>query len=216
MTKAITILAVLLLTCAAIAQADIVDRVEAVVNGKVITRYEVEKAMEVEALRRGVVSSEDSAKLRTEVLDTLIDRLLLLDEARKFNIVQVTSGEVDKALETIKKGFASQDEFEEALKKDEMTEEELRDDISDQILVAKYVDRRIKYFVRVTIDDQKEYYKQNVDKFGGKSFDEVNEEVYNLLLEMATDKKLEEYLRDLRAKSEIIIKGPEDQKPIVK
>jgi parvulin-like peptidyl-prolyl isomerase len=204
------ILAALLLLLPSVSQAFQVDRVEAVVNGKVITRSEVERALEVEALRQGVNTEEAVEKLRGEVLNTLIDRTLLLGEARRFNIVSVSEEEVEKALETVKKKFGTEDEFQNALKEDDMTVEELKDDLRDQILAAKYVDRRVKFFIRVTLDEQKNYYLQNRDKFAGKEFDEVNDEIYNLLVEKETDKKLEEYIKDLRAKSEIIIKGGKD------
>lgn len=180
------------------------DRIEATVGDRVITKSEVDRAVEVESLQEGA-KAKSGPELRKEALDTMIDRMLLLEEARKFNIVTVSQDEVDKAYESIKEGFPSEMEFEKALTKDEITPEELKDNLRDQILAAKYVNRRIRFFIRAGLDEQKKYYEDNKDKFGGKSFDDVHDEIYNLLVEKETDKKLEEYLKELRSKAKIII-----------
>jgi parvulin-like peptidyl-prolyl isomerase len=185
--------------------AYVLDRIEAVVGDRVITKSEVDRAVMVESLSRGDKAGKTAEELRKEALDSMIDRMLILEEARKFNIVTVTDEEVDKAFESIKKGFPSETEFEEALKKDEITDDELKDNLRDQILAVKYVDRRIKFFIRVGLDEQKKYYEDNKDKFGGKGFDEVHEQIYDLLVEKETDRKLEEYIKELRSKAKITI-----------
>jgi parvulin-like peptidyl-prolyl isomerase len=185
--------------------AYLLDRIEAVVNDRVITKSEVDRAVEVESLSDGGKTGKTGEELRKEALDSMIDRILILEEARKFNIVTVTDDEVEKAYESIKKGFPSDMEFEKALKKDEITTDELKDSLRDQLLALKYVDRRIKYFIRVGLDEQKKYYEDNKDKFGGKGFDEVHEQIYDLLVEKETGRKLEEYIKELRSKAKITI-----------
>ena len=130
------LIASFLLATPASARAYLVDRVEAVVNGRVITMSEVDRAVRAEALRRGVKTEGDCNKLRTEALGVLIDRTLLLEEARRFNIVQVSDEEVERAFETVRKGFSSDSEFRKALRQDDLTEEGLKNDLRDQILTA--------------------------------------------------------------------------------
>ncbi len=186
----------------------ILDRVAAVVNGEVITMSELEGSVKAEAKRRRVTSEAGLAELRREVIESLIDRNLILSDLRKFNIVEVTSEEVDKALESVKAGFGSEEEFESALEEEDMTVDELREDLADQILVRKYVDRRIRFFVRVTLDDQREYYQEHIDEFGGKGFTEVSSEIYDLLMEKYTNKKLDEYIKELRSRADITVNQP--------
>jgi parvulin-like peptidyl-prolyl isomerase len=210
-SMAITYVLALILAASGIAanarpcSAYVLDRIDAVVNGRVITKSEVDKAVEVESLSGGAKTGKTVQELRKEALDSMIDRILILEEARKFNIVTVTDEEVEKAYESIKKGFSSDTEFEKALKKDEITTDELKDNLRDQILALKYIDRRIKFFIRVGLDEQKKYYEDNKDKFGGKGFDEVHDQIYDLLVEKETGRKLEEYIKELRSKAKITI-----------
>ena len=183
----------------------LIDRVEAVVNGKVITKSEVDRSVRIEAMRRGVSGSQGIAGIRSEVLDALINRILLLEEARKFNLVQVGAEEVDAAVDSIIKRYASREEFKRYLQREDMTEDELRAEIGEQILALKYVDRRVRYFIRVTLDDQKRYYEENLNKYEGRTFNDAQEEIYNVLVEKETGKKLEDYLNSLRGKANITV-----------
>lgn len=180
-----------------------IDRIAAVVNGSIITASEVDKAFDAEVLRLEAEGKNLSPGLRKEVLDSLINRILILDEAKRFNLVQVSDEEVEKAFESVKHGFASESEFMNALNKEGMTVSELKENLKEQVLAAKYIDRRIKSFVRVTIDEQKKYFVQNRESFQGKSFDDVKEEINNLLVEKEAGRKMEEYLNDVRSKSDI-------------
>jgi parvulin-like peptidyl-prolyl isomerase len=188
------------------AAAYVIDRVEAVVDGSPITKSEVDRALE-EAKRASGGKEPDPASLRGAVLNSLIDRRLLLAEARKFNLVQVTDKEVQEAFDSVKSRYRSKEEFEAALAQDEMTQDELKENLRDQLLALKYVDRRVKYFVRVTLDEQRKYYDQNKDAFGAKSFGDVQEQIYDLLVEKKTTEKLDDYIKELRSKSRITVHG---------
>ena len=205
--KRIIFIAALCIFIASPAAAYIVDEVEAVVNGTVITKSEVDKAYEVEALKDKEAGRKPSPGLRQQVLKTLVDRTLLLDEARKFGTGQVTDEDVNKAYEKVKAGFPSEAAFMDALKKEEITPEELKENLRDQLLSANFVENRIKFFVRVTIEDEKEYYEKNKDKFNGRPFVDVQEEIHNLLIEKDTNLKLDEYLKELKSKAKITYPG---------
>ena len=187
------------------ARAYVVDSVEAVVDGVPITKSEVDRAVG-EAIRTAGKKEADPA-LRGAVLNSLIDRRLLLAEARKFNLVTVTDQEVQDAFNSVQTRYGSKEELDRALARDEMDEDDLKASIKDQLLALKYVDRRVKYFVRVTLDEQRKYYEQNKDSFGGKGFSEVQEQIYDLLVEQRTTQKLDDYIRELRSKARITVHG---------
>ena len=189
--------------------AFLIDGIDAVVNGRVITRSEVDRAFDAELLRLEAEGKKPAPSLRKEVLDSLINRILILEDANKFNLVQVTDEDVEKAYDSVKRGFPSDEAFQDALNKEGITTSELKENLREQVLAAKYIDRRIKSFVRVPIEDQKKYYEENRDKFGDKSFDNVQEEISSLLIEKEAGKKLDDYLNELRAKSSIQLMGPE-------
>jgi peptidyl-prolyl cis-trans isomerase SurA len=191
------------------AAAFLIDRIDAVVNGRVITKSEVDLAFDAEVLRLEAEGKKPAPGLWKEVLDSLINRILILEDAKKFNLVQVTDEEVDKAYNTVRQGFSSDEAFLNELKKEGITLAELKENLRDQLLAAKYVDRRIKSFVRVTLEEQKKYYDENRNEFGDKSFDKVQEEINRLLVEKEAGKKLDDYLNELRAKSSIQVMDAE-------
>lgn len=188
-----------------LSHAYVIDRIEASVGDEIITRSELDRAVNSEVKRRGLTVGDAMGRLRAEALSALIDRKLILGDARRFNIVEVTREEVDAAVESVKKGYASSDEFYSALAEDEMTLKELREELKDQILAVKYVDRRVRFFVRVTLDDIKTYYQENQDAFGGRGFADVYDEIHALLVEKKTDEKLDEYIEGLKARTQITV-----------
>jgi peptidyl-prolyl cis-trans isomerase SurA len=194
------------------ARAFLIDRVAAVVNQEVITESEVDRAVRSEAQRRGITGADALKSLRNEALESIIDRKLILSDARRFNIVDVTDKEVDDALAKVKARYPSEDAFKRALAEEDMSLDELRENLAEQILAVKYVDRRVRFFVRVTLDDQKRYYQEHAVEFGGKSFTEVHDEIHDLLMEKYTNEKLEQYIKDLRSRADITINPPPDEK----
>jgi SurA-like N-terminal domain len=186
------------------ALAYVIDKVAAVVNDHVITMSDVDRAIQVEKSEAPGAGKDESA-LRTAALDSLINRALLLDDARKFNLVQVTPDEVEKAFLKVKSGYPDERSFEEALKREGINDDELKENLSDQILVVKYVDLRIRAFVLVTPEEEQKYYEDHKGDFGGGDFAAAEPGIKRLLTERKTDKKLSEYLRDLKTKANIII-----------
>ncbi|MHB8173719.1 MAG: SurA N-terminal domain-containing protein [Nitrospirota bacterium] len=182
--------------------AYLLDKIEAVVNDHVITKSDVDRAVEVEKTKG---TPEANRLAREKALDSLIDQALLIDEARKFNLATVTPEEVEEAFKQIRAKYPDEKAFEAALEKDEITRAELKNNLRDQILVVKYVDRRIRAFVRVTPDEEKKYYERHEKDFAAKSFTEAEPDIKRLLTERETNRKLDEYLRDLKSKADIII-----------
>lgn len=206
MAGIILVMVVVLLPAAAYPY--LIDRIEAVVGDEVINRSELDRVVRSEARRRGVEDAAGLARLRKQALDALIDKKLILADARRFNLVDVPEPDVDAAVQSVKSGYDSTEDFYAALAEDEMTLKELREELKDQILAVKYVDRRVKFFVRVTLDDQKKYYEEHIGSFGGRGFSDVQEHIYDLLVEKKTNEKLDEYLDGLRERTKIIVRDP--------
>ncbi len=194
--------------------AYVLDKVVAVVNDHVITKSDIDRAVEVEKTEMTpeaggsatAAGGPVSASLaRKKALDSLIDRALLIDEARKFNLATVKPGEVEKAYRQVRAGYPDEKSFRAALGREEITKDELKNNLRDQLLVVKYVDRRIKAFVRITPREEEKYYERHKKDFGAKKFEDVEPAIKSLLTERGTNRKLEDYLRDLRSKADIII-----------
>lgn len=86
----------------------LLDRVEAIVNREPITRFELERAMRPyeaklrsDAARAGRDVDSDFRRLRKEVLDSLVNDILIRDEARKMHL-EVDPEQVDAQITRVK------------------------------------------------------------------------------------------------------------------
>jgi parvulin-like peptidyl-prolyl isomerase len=108
------------------------DRIAVVVNKEIITQVELSDQVEGYLGMKGVQAKPDSAlyqKTRREVMDSMVQEILLAQEADRLGVV-VNEAEIDKAvadqMESLRKRFPSPEEFATALKKEGVNEEDLR------------------------------------------------------------------------------------------
>ena len=112
--------------------------VAALVNGKPITRIEVVRELE-----------KNSGQ---EVLESLISKTLILQEAGRRNIM-VQEKEIDTEMKKIEKAVSGQGQsFDEALKAQNITRQDLRERLKVELLVEKLVKDRVKV-TEAQIDD---------------------------------------------------------------
>ncbi len=164
----IFILKILLVTyffcCSSVVKGEIKDSIVAYVDNIAITYSEL-KERYYEILK----SSPDIRK--EEVLNTMINRILLIREAKKLGL----------------------------------------DEPSDDELVNTYIELKIKTFIRIKDKEVKQFYEANIDKFYGKDFEDVREEIEKYLIEVELNKRLKEYINEMREKACIKIKLEGDE-----
>lgn len=187
-------------------EAKVVDSVAAVVNNRVITLSALNAAIE---LRKADIQIEeeisDENLIREKILRELVDRSLIINEAEKFGMTKVPDAEITEALEEIKKGYQTEAEFEKALSGWGMNTEDLVLYIKEQITVLKFIDQRIRFFVKISDEEINKFYNEKKSSFENKSLEEVKEEIEAYLTEDEVARQLEEYVKKLRAKAEIRI-----------
>jgi peptidyl-prolyl cis-trans isomerase SurA len=144
----------------------LLDRVVALVNKEVITWSELYKTMEYEASDQ-VKSMNDKERLKifkdseAAFLEKLIDMRLQVQEAKQLGL-EVTPGEVEEAIESIKKKYSMTDNaLEESLKKEGLTFEEYKKRLADQILISKYVNQQIRNKIIVSEEEVEKYMDSN-------------------------------------------------------
>ncbi len=149
----------------------ILDRIVAVVNDDVITLTDVQEEG-LQAIRRIVqetLGAERERLLRSterQILDELILRRLQLQEAKKEKI-ETTPAEIQSAIEELKKrnGLNSDEELRAALSREQLSEEQFRRGIADQVMLTKLVARRVRSKVVVLDEEVQQYYEQRQDQF---------------------------------------------------
>ena len=157
------------------ADAVVVDRIVAVVNDELVTLYDLNKTLQpyeenIKALGYSPEKERETLfKLRTDLLNRIIDRKLT-DQVIKKNNIQVSEAEIDTALERIKEMRSLTDEdLRAGLAEQGLTLEEYRKNIKQQLLRNKLVNREIKSKIVITENDIKTYYDEHREKYAGET-----------------------------------------------
>jgi peptidyl-prolyl cis-trans isomerase SurA len=158
------VLAIALLASAA-ANAELVDRVAAVVNDDVIALSEVEKraAPEIAAANQNR-DPEKRAELRKQALQAALDRLIgekLMEKQMDELGIDVTEQEVDLGIEDVRKqNNFDPEQFEQALRSEGYTMKEYRDFMRKHLRRLKLVNLKVRSKVKMSEKDLRTAYDQ--------------------------------------------------------
>lgn len=166
------ILAAIALAAADGGAAELLDEPIAVVGNRVILRSEWEAQVTLYAMqsRRKVEDPVVRDSIGPAILEQMINDELILIQAEKDTTLKVTSDEVDRALaehiQSLRGQFASDAEFQAELKKESMTERDLRvryrPEVRDQLLKQKLIQRKLGS-VAVSNGEVREFYTRYRD-----------------------------------------------------
>lgn len=154
-------------------QAELVDRVAAVVNNEVITLSEVEERTAPELARLNVPRAERAEaveKLRKQALDALIGEKLLGSQVKELGI-EVTAQEIDAGLEdVIRQNGMTQEQFDQELTRSGYSVSSYRDFMKSHMARMKLIQMKVRQKVKVTEEDLKAEYA-NYAKQGSTNFE---------------------------------------------
>jgi peptidyl-prolyl cis-trans isomerase C len=139
------------------------------VNGVVITHEEVNRQMSV--LEQHLLSTQRTAiqphmvpVLRNRILNDLIDKELLYQEARKQKIV-VEEETVGETLDALRKKFPSEKAFQDKMGQMNLSEETLRSQIRKDLAVQQLAEKEILVHVKVSEQDTQSFYDSHREHF---------------------------------------------------
>ncbi len=157
-----------------LSSAEVVDRIIAIVNDKIITLSELNLALKpylarIKSMGR---TPEDERQflytVREKVLNDLINDKLTYLEAKHYKVT-ITDDEIDKTIERIKEAnYHTDEDFREILAKEGLTIEEYRRDLKEQMLRSRVVDYEVRSKVVITKEDIMEYYEANQEKYAAE------------------------------------------------
>lgn len=165
----------LLGSVAQLSYGDVVDRCVAIVNDDVITLSEVNE--EGKNLFQRVAEqappserAEALKQVRKTVVDKLIDKKIMYQEAKKANL-SVSEEEIDRALEHIMtRNKTTQEQFLAQLTEMGITEEQYRKNLKSQVLSSKLVNYEVRSKVIISeskiIDYYDNHYTERVGEGG--------------------------------------------------
>ena len=184
-------------------RAEPVDHIAATVNYDVITASEL--AFTVALNERIGKPGGDRKTLESETLDGIITRLLLVEEARRLRFVEVSDQEIDAEVETVRKRFGSDAAFNDFLRTQDVTQQDLARMLGEQLLVQKFIEKKVGLFVRVTREEAESFYHDHSAQFQGKDFPDVQKDIIALLTDRKVDRELGQYVAELRNRADVRI-----------
>ena len=187
-------------------RVQLVDRVVAVVNDEVITRYELneQKRAVVAQLKRQGVATPPEAELDAQVLERFINEKVQLQYAKEYGI-RADDEVVNASLQRIAaENKMSMQQFAAALRNDGVTIEKFRDELKNEIIINRVRDREIESRVVVT-DSEIDNYLALAKAQGANQAEYQLAHILVLVPEQATPdqvetrrKRAEEALRQLK------------------
>lgn len=174
MRRLTTIIATLLLslTIASGASAEILDRIVAKVNSEVVTLHDVRQAAVPYVLQQGmspaVLQDEQRRpELYKKVLEDLVDRKLLLQEAAKLEL-EIKDSELDQWLAfTRQQQGMSEEQFQAMIAQYGMRPEGYREMVRQNLLKIRMIKIKVGSQVNVTQDEVDELYRKRFGDAGG-------------------------------------------------
>ncbi len=162
---------------AAAQETEVVDRIAAVVNNDIILLSELEEKLAPfrEKIRQSGYGPEKERemlfKVRTEILDALIDQKLTDQEIKKYGI-SISEAEIDQTLERVKEAnYYTDEELREALEAQGITLSEYRERIREQLQRTQLVNREVKSKIVITEEEIRDYYEAHAEEYGeGKKY----------------------------------------------
>jgi peptidyl-prolyl cis-trans isomerase SurA len=155
--------AVLAAVAASAAGAELVEKIVARVNDRLITNSEFEKRFEV--FIASPQAGNNPLEARKKLLNELIQEKLLEERAKELS-VQATDEEVETAVERVKRQYnlATDAEFEAALRSSNLSRDELKRQMRNTITLQKVVGRDISSKLDLSEDALRLEYERRKDQ----------------------------------------------------
>lgn len=166
----------LLVTCAfvlawlPVRAAEIVDRIVAVVNGQIITSYDLDRElapylMQLSGRKLSAQEEQQFAGMRKKLLDRLVDDILLLKEAERLNL-QVSDTEVENHIRQFRQSNGmTEDDLTRQLQREDMTREEYKRNIRESMLRHRVLSFMVRRKVLVTDEEIARYYDEHRSEY---------------------------------------------------
>jgi hypothetical protein len=212
MRNRVFILAFLLAALAAwTGRAEIVDRMVAVAGNRVITWSDLEREARYQAFlaNEAPPGPEELARaeVRNQILTRLIDQRLLEQDRDMLPFIPPDGSETDQKLDELRQRYPSPQAYQQALARARLSEAELLARVERETNLMAFVDRRLRPQVRFDPLETELYYHETFEpelRRQGQTeipeLAEVREQIEEILAEQQMNRRLEQWLRDLRAR----------------
>jgi parvulin-like peptidyl-prolyl isomerase len=190
--------------------SDVIDRVVATVNGRVILQSDWDDAVCYEAFAEARPLDQVTRADRKAALDRLIDQELLREQMPATEI-RATAEEIQERVQEIRQKYSGTDEaaWRALLQRYGLTEKELEARVALQLGVMRLVDARLRPTIQIDSRSIESYYQETLipqlRQAGSKEVPlaEVTPKIKELLTQQKMNQLLMAWLQNLRAESDI-------------
>ena len=203
---------VLILAIATSCCAQVVDRMVAVVNKRVILESELDQEVRLEFLMAGKPLDQAKPSDRMATLDRLIDRSLLNQQAVRSEMLDPEPGELaDKVAEIRRQlpGAQTDDSWRKILNDYGLTQQDVEENLKSQMRILRLIDLRFRGLVRVDRSAIETYYNEKLvpqlkaQGAAAPPLNDVSPKIEQILLEQGIDEMLARWMDTLRGQAHI-------------
>jgi peptidyl-prolyl cis-trans isomerase SurA len=203
---------VMVLLLAGLGQAQVVDRMVAVVNKQVILESELDQATRVELLLQSKPIERLTQADRMAVLERLIDRSLLDQQIVNPAMLDPAPQELAAKIKEVREsmpGAVSDAGWNGILAGYGLTQADVEEQLTSQFRILRFIDLRFRGLVRVEKDAIARYYQERFLPEVRKrhaaepKLSEVSDKIEQILVEQRIDELLSNWLKTLRAQAHI-------------
>jgi hypothetical protein len=195
------------LLSALMARSATIDRIAAVLDNQVITVSEVSQMVELRFFPRVAGQSDDD--YRHAVLEALIAQALRFRDVERFGAADISKDDIETRLRDIESRFASPADFDAALRRTELTLDEVRALIKRQLQVEAYIQERFAPLIFVSNDEIEAEYRGRWSQqrrqrgLAIPPLADVTDEIRTLLRADRLQTEVEKWTTQLRAHSNV-------------
>ena len=206
--RACALLPFLALAC----HAEVVDRIVAVVNRKVILQSELDQAARMELLLQGKTLDPAIQPDPAPVLERMIDRALIEQQMRMEDGVTPPPEEITVRIRAIRgqlTATGSDDEWRALLSRNGLTEPDLAEAVTSELRILRFIDSRFRNLVRLDKNAVVKYYEDTflpqlrAQHSPEPSLADVSDKINRILTERRIDEMLNTWLQTLRSQAQI-------------
>lgn len=196
------VLLAIAIACGTTPGADVIDRVLATVEGRVITLSDVRIVRTL-----GLVAVPAGADPDKVTLNALIDRLLVLEEVERYAPPEPDSGAVEQRVGAVRARFASPADYTHALEQLGTNSLFVTQWARNDLRIASYLDQRFAGAAEPNDEELENYRRQHASEFArsGQQVDEV--QLLNDARARVTSERrqalVKEWIDGLRARGEV-------------
>jgi hypothetical protein len=188
-------------------RAQVIERVLAVVDGRVITLLDVQAARTL-----GLVDTSGSHDPAQAAVSQLIDRTLVLDEVDRFTPRDPDPAAVEAGVAAVRRRFASDAAFNEALAATGMEVFAVRQWVRNDLRIQAYLDQRFAAAGDPAADHYEDHRRQTVLDLGDQEAAPPSEALDRLARDRVAAERREALIRQwvdaLRARARISLPSP--------